>query len=708
MMENTPASISELVKKVQVTNLVPDILRDQGDVEGQQTLDEIAKRVIDDRNADRKSMESWAKFVEAGRKLAQQELEGKSEPWDNAANFKSPAPLEACLKFGDRASATLLKPRDLVKYDVVGPDKEGEKQARGVRITEHMNYQLNYSMKTWRDDHDALMYVLPSDGAAFKYTYYDATEGENCAEVVRFPDFAVNQANTSMEKCRSFTIDREFSKSDVLSRLREGVWHEYPDLEMGTETQQEQSEEAESDEKFFIQQMFYDLDDDGYEEPYLAVVHERTEKVVRLVPRFELGDIWVRTPNGKVVTLDKVIDGQDELGFDVPSQDATDKERREATRLSQCELVRIEPINCITQYTFIPGSLLPFEEGSFLGLGYCHLLAALTQAINSSSNTILNAGKLVSTPGGFLAKGFQKAKGVIKYKIGQFIPTMMSAADLQNSVREFNFKDVSQGFYNFNDKMRAEIERIAASADLTEAIGANAPATTMLGMVQEQMMPVSSLISRVYRAQKQEFMKLAQLNQKYTDPALYKELVGNDEANFQEDYALLGVDVAPAANPEMTSKIQNMLQASAALEQFDKILQAGGNPVPLLEQYLEGLGNIDLQKVFPDEDQESEPDPKLVALREQLGIERELAQAQVQVAQGDLRNKQIETAIKYMKTKAEIKEMLSKVVLNLEKAESEHAKNAINAYTAELEGMLAIIEKAEAQDGLAQMLPAPQ
>ncbi len=63
-----------------------------------------------------------------------------------------------------------------------------------------------------------------------------------------------------------------------------------------------------------------------------------------------------------------------------------------------------------------------------------------------------------------MAKGFSKAKGRIKYKIGQWIPSLMTPAELQNSVREFNFSDVSAGFYQFNEKMRAEIDRIAASA----------------------------------------------------------------------------------------------------------------------------------------------------------------------------------------------------------------------------------------------------
>jgi hypothetical protein len=487
-----------------------------------------------------------------------------------------------------------------------------------------------------------------------------------------------------METCRSFTIDREYSKSVVIAKQREGIWHEYENAEMGTEKQVEQKEEAESQEKFFIQQMYYDLDEDGYEEPYMATVHEGTGKVLRLVARFEEDNIMVKTPNGRVISLDKVLAGADNLGMNVSKDKA---------RIEQVELVRIEPINCITDYGLIPGDLIPFEkEGSFLGIGYVHLLAALTQAINSTSNTILNSGKLKSTPGGFLAKNFRKAKGVLTYKMGQFLPTLMSPGDLQNSVREFQWPEVGEAYFAFNDKMRAEVERLAASADLTETIGANAPATTMLGLVQEQMMPVSAIILRIYRSEKKEFIKLAQLNKKYTDPAVYKDVLGED-ANYTEDYGLEGLDVMPAANPEMTSRIQNMLQSMAVLDQADRILQYGGNPMPVLKRFLRDLGLDDIDEVFPPEGQDK-PDPQLEALREATQLERDIAQQQNQLVAEQIKNERMRIAITKSEAIAKVKKILSEVILNLEKAETEETKNSLTLYTQQLGSLIEDIKGA--------------
>jgi len=397
------------------------------------------------------------------------------------------------------------------------------------------------------------------------------------------------------------------------------------------------------------------------------------------------------------------------LGMNVTGDEDIDKKN---SRLSQVSLVRINPINCITDYSFIPGSLLPFEkEGSFLGVGYVHLLAGLTQAINSTSNTILNAGKLASTPGGFLAKGFRKATGALKYSVGQFIPTLMSPGELQNAVKEFNFKDASQSFYLFNEKMNAEVQRLSASADLTDAIGANAPATTMMGMVQEQLMPVSAITMRIYRSMKKEFIKLAELNRKYTDPAVYKDLVGEDEEiegqeqpegaerqepqekkqfSYKEDYGMKGLDVMPAANPEMTSQVQSLMQSSSVMALSSQILSTGGNPIPVMKRHLQDLGVDYVDKIYPTDEQS--PDPQLEAMRQAQQTEQSLAEAQTKLYGEQVKNEQKKTAIAAAKAKAEIKKIISETVLNMEKAETEDVKNQISKYTTQMESLLAIVD----------------
>jgi hypothetical protein len=42
---------------------------------------------------------------------------------------------------------------------------------------------------------------------------------------------------------------------------------------------------------FLEQHNYFDLDNDGYPEPYIAVVHKATNKLIKLVKRFNEKDV---------------------------------------------------------------------------------------------------------------------------------------------------------------------------------------------------------------------------------------------------------------------------------------------------------------------------------------------------------------------------------------------------------------------------------
>jgi len=107
------------------------------------TLAEIGANVINGFDADKQSMEEWSEFVETGLKLVKQEKNAKSTPWDGASNFKSPALMQAALKFSDRASTELLRQEDIVKTAVIGKDINGEKAKQAERVAGSKNLEFN-------------------------------------------------------------------------------------------------------------------------------------------------------------------------------------------------------------------------------------------------------------------------------------------------------------------------------------------------------------------------------------------------------------------------------------------------------------------------------------------------------------------------------------------------------------------------------------
>ncbi len=673
-MSEKPATIKDILGKLRVPNLAKDIKDD--------VLGFIAKQVIEDYSADKESMDSWTEFVEKGQRLSVQELHGKAEPWPGSANFKSPVLLNAALKFGDRASATLLRQKDIVKMDVIGKDLEGEKKARAERVATHMNYQLNYSMSGWREDQDSLLYSLGQEGTVFKRSFFDAAKGRNVSEIIRAGTFAVNQSNSHIDDARSFTIIRRFDQNEALEKQREGIWLDIP-LNIETKTPTEvvtgdEDDDPNPSEVFYEQDMFYDLDDDGYAEPYIATVHKISSQVVRLIARYNEDGIYVGNEAGLVTTIGRIIDPLDdnsELTFDGMT------------------LVRIEPETMTTKYGFIPAI-----DGTFLNIGYFHLLAGITQAINSSTNHMINAGHLQTTKTTFVAKGFRKKMGNMILKIGQMNKTDISAEQLQNAIRIMDFGEPSQVLLALTQEMKSQAEQLSGSADVAEAIGANAPATTMLGLIQEQMVPMAALIMRVYRAEKEEFKKLFILNSKFTDPVEYEFLLDEEEIEFREDYDVRMMDVMPAANPEMTSKVQKLIQLQIQLEQFDRVLQAGGNPIPILMEFFEVVGADRIDEIFPPAE-EGEEDEQLKMLREQQAIQGKIAQGQlkvledqVEVAQARAMTDQQKADDKSRDTTANIEKVKAEIILTREKAESEDATNQIDIYTQGIDRALKLLE----------------
>ena len=541
-----------------------------------QTLMEIGKNVINGYEADLDSMSDWADYVEIGMKLVKQEKNAKSTPWDGAANFKSPTLMQAALKFSDRASTELLRQEDILKTTVIGKDLNGEKAKQAERVAEYSNFQLNVEMDEWRDEHEKLLYKIPYDGTVFKKTFFDFRLGRPVSNVITYPDFVVSNTLDSISRLRRFSETIELSENEVTERKRQGIWSDV-ELSLGTsEATKEQETEAEADKMttFIEQQGYFDLDGDGYEEPYTFVVDKNSQTVVRIIARFELSDVLIKNKSSKVSSkLSESIGGS----------------------LKDFEVVRVKAVSTITKYGFLRD-----PEGGFLDVGYSYILGALTNSINATTNQLVDAGTLANRQGGWLAKGFSRKMGNSSFKPGEWKQTGISAQDLQTGVVPLPIREPSGTLFSLMQYMISSSQELSASADLTQALGANAPATTTLALVQEQQQSAGAIILRIYRAMSSEFKKLFIINSKFLDPEEYQEVLDDPEANFENDFNVKAVNIIPIANPEISSKIQRIQQAQAELSQVELVSLAGGDIRVIVKNFYEAIGAQNIDEIFPD------------------------------------------------------------------------------------------------------------
>lgn len=639
------------------------------DMFDEDTLLRIGRNVVEGYDADLSSMSDWSGFVENGLALVKQESVSKSTPWDGASNFKSPTLMQAALKFSDRASTELLRQEDVVKTAVIGKDKEGAKAEQAERVAEYSNYQINVAMSEWRDEHEKLLYQLPYDGTVFKKTFFDQRLGRPVSDVIVYPNFVVNNDADSISRLRRFSEVFELSKNEVIERQRQGLWLDI-DISFGDESDADSTEDqAESDKftTFIEQQGFFDLDGDGYEEPYTFVVQHTSGQVVRIIPRFEPSDVLIKDKkNNRAAKLSDLL-GADGL--------AEGGER---------EVVRIKAVNTITKYGFLRD-----PEGGFLDVGYSYVLGALTAGINATTNQLVDAGTLANRQSGWLAKGFRRKMGNSSFKPGEWKQTGIAAIDLRNGVVPLPVKEPSGTLFSLMKFMISSSQELSASADLSQSLGANAPATTTLALVQEQQQSAGAIILRIYRAMSEEFKKLFDLNSKFLDPAEYQEVLDDPEANFAEDFNVRSMNIVPVANPEISSKIQRIQQAQAELSQVEMVTSVGGNARLIVKNFYESIGTQNVDEIFPDLGPQEQlqkllsENPDLAELisgeAERLDL---IAASQADAAERELERLDAETASKLDKEQSETEKNQSATILNLEKAESEDVKNQISTYTA--------------------------
>lgn len=683
-------SLSTLLGFIGQDNLT-DIILDMP--EGEQMLQLLARQVCQDADRDLDSMTDWSQAIENGRDVAKQEFHGKSEPWEGAANFKSPNILEASVSFGDRAATELLRGKNILKIDITGK-KTPEKEQSSKNVSEYMNWQLNYEMEDWRDRHESLLYKVAETGTLFKKTYFDPIEKINRSDLIQYPNFIVNQAVESMHDCPSFTEVMDVPRYKVTEYQRAGIWRdvdiygnaENEDALEGSNAQQDVTEALDNEERFYEQRCLYDLDGDGYPEPYIVTVHVQSQKIVRIIPRFHANDIIVRNAEGKTGIAGR-IQGDD------------------------LDIVRIKPFKDITKYEFVKSC-----EG-FLSLGYLHILCAIVKAVNSTTNQLLDSGSLANLQGGFLARGFRKKMGNLKMKPGVWEATEISAQDLRNGVMPHQFKEPSTVLYQLREMLENQSKELTVNMDMQGILSPNAPATTTLALIQENMVPMSAIMKRIISSESEEFKRLFELNSIYIDPEEYRRVLDDDNADYKRDFDLFSLDIMPTANPEMSSRMQRLQQADVMMSQAQVIALSGGDVRPIYENWFDAIGaDYMVGQVWPDPNEVSqEQAARMEQIQKQQRQQEMLVAIEVDQAERELVIKEKLAKADFALKLADLRKKESEIILNLEKAETEQVKNQIDMYTASLEGVRSAIamieselnaERADREDRARQSIPS--
>lgn len=544
-----PTQVDKLTRWSKSVNIALEFDdQDNPDISNEE-LTALGMRVKREYEIDVTSRADWKEKTEQAMELAMQHTQPKQYPWPKAANVIFPLMTTAAMQFAARAYPAIVMGREIVKGVVIGPDTgtpaidpqtnqpavqpgpvnpqtgqptpmpvwqvpPGFKQQRADKIGEHMSYQLLDEQPEWEGETDQLLHILPIVGCAFRKTFFDAGKARNSSLIVSALKLVINYHAKSLETAPRLTEEVQFYPLDIENMERSGEFR--PITYTGS---QAQGEDKDAPIDFLEQHRWYDLDNDGYPEPYIVTIDKQSTQVVRIVARFDIENVKWNATKGRIQ--------------------------------------KIDPTHYYTKYDFFPN-----PEGGIYGVGFGQLLKPINEAVNATLNMMLDAGHLQVVGGGFVGKGLSMNTGAVRFQPGEWKPVNTTGSSVRESMVPLPAPGPSPILFQLLGMLVEAGKEVASIKDVLtgETLPANTPATTMLAMVEQGLKQFTAIFKRVHRSLKQELAKLYRLNRIYLEQeASYK--IGNDWKSItREDYEK-GSGVEPISDPTMVSDMQRLGRA---------------------------------------------------------------------------------------------------------------------------------------------------
>lgn len=452
-------------------------------------------------DADRKAMSDWLGGVKDARELSKMNASREAH-FDLAADVQTPALAVASMQFAARAYPTLMADDRPVKAKVHGQDEVGEKAAAAERVGAFMSYFLTEEADYWEDDLDLMLHAMPVDGVGVKKVYFCPSRQQPVSEVVAVDNLILNPKAKSRKGLR-IAQEIELYNWEIEERVRRGLWVPL------------KYEEGEDDTA--KPQMFYeiycrlDIDGDGYEEPYILMMHKESEQVVRIQRNFEDLDVE-QGPEG-IVKVDEAV-------------------------------------------TFIFFPFLPDPEYPVLGMGYGKLMLKIGASINSILNQLIDAGTLANVGGGIIDRNLRlNGKSQSDVAIDEWSYGDLSQTD--TPFVEFPRPQPSTVLFSLLGYLVDMTKEISSTTDaMTGEMSQNVQPTTLIALIEQGQKVYNSIYKRIYRCQKKEYKALFRVIGQNMRDDVY--IAFHDQQVSTADFNLEGMDISPQADPNMASDVTEM------------------------------------------------------------------------------------------------------------------------------------------------------
>lgn len=579
-------------------------LEEKKDEDGNNLLDVMGEAVYQGYEVDERSRQPWMEKNKKWLELALLIAEDKTWPWPKAANIKYPLVATAAMQFSARAYPALV-PSDgsVVKARVAKKDLDGTSSEAAIRVSRHMSYQVMERIPKWEENMDKLLMTMAISGIAFKKTYHNAGLGVHCSHLVYPENFCINYFAKDVESAYRKTEILYYNNNEVKEKQLND--EEFLDFELPTPTMVVSNKDpVSSDNKpgvpdkstphvFLAQHTFWDLDGDGYEEPYIITIHKETKKVVRITARWDSDGV---------------------------------------TKNSKGKVQRIVPVESFTAFPFIPN-----PDGSIYACGFGMLLGSLNNGANSLINMLLDAGTMNNLQAGFIGRNLRMKDGQVQLRPNEWKVVNASGEDLQKSIYPLPTKEPSGVLMSLLQMLITSGNQLASIAEIFvgKMPGQNTPATTTQETVQQGMAVFTAVYKRVYRSLQEEFFKIFRLN-RITPGTIDEESELSGIQIADSDYDSTKRLIIPGGDPSGDS--QTIKQQK--LQSVGQLLQLGTINGQVYTKRVLDANDIPNPDELIAQPQPPAPNPKDTTEQiKQQGMQQKFA-LEGQAKQQDMQNKQ--------------------------------------------------------------------
>lgn len=506
--------------------------------------------------------------LKEANKEALQLYEHKDYPWKDAANVKFPLITNACIDFASRIYPAVWQDGDVAKSKFY---QDTPNYAAGKRLSVYLNYCLNERIPGWSRNLDKLCAAMPVNGLMLKKVYYDPEIGTVRSDLV-FPQdiFVPNEAATLQEA--SYYFQRMVRKRrDIIGYLRSGLWCgiDENDLEFtgdfSVDTDAKVRDEdiqpsAQSDVFDVVESyVYFDIDGDGYSEPYIVTFLPKLSKVVRIVPRFDESCISRINKGSKTI------------------------------------IYRIDPFDFFVEFPFMQSL-----DGSIYALGLGELLLPINQAVDTTINQLLDAGTLNNTNGGWISKNIRLQQGTTIHSPGEWKTVNNFVGKLADNILPLPKTEPSQTTFALLGMLRDAGAGMAGAAQIKDIqIPSNLSATSSMAIIENGMTGLKSVYKRFHQAMTQELRLILGWLTRYPNLEEYISIVGQEGS--EADFALLG-SIVPVSDPNLITTISKATKA----QQLQDMAQNGLIDKGLAAMQILDYAGIDPSAVIPKGPSEAE------------------------------------------------------------------------------------------------------